>query len=499
MKSRDLVGSLLLMLSGVHAWAAAEPVLIENVTVVSPELAQPSGPRNVLIREGRIEAVSEKPIAAPAAVRRVNGAGRYLTPGIFDAHVHVSDAVGLPFDGNDPALKELATQFFAQQPRSYLYFGVTQVLDLANQPSQVALFAAQPKHPDTFRCGAAPIVDGYPLVWIPKETRHAGLSTYIFEPANAREHPLPSGAVAAEHTPEAVVERIAATDARCVKMFIEDGFGDQNDWPTPSVETLRRVRAAAHKHGLLLMVHANAIDMQRMAIEADVDVIVHGIWNWNELNDEQGMPAAVAEHLRRIRAKDIGYQATLRVLPGVSDLLRPDLLDDPVYPKVVPPALLAWYRTEPAQWFKNTVYGPKVDAAAVVAGERAANARWETSEKGMRALRYLYELGQPLLLGSDTPSAPTYGNQPGYDTFREMQLMSQSGIPLSAILAAATINNARRLKMDKDYGTVERGKIANLLLLDANPLASVEAWARIDTVILRGELIERKTLAADSR
>ena len=117
----------------------------------------------------------------------------------------------------------------------------------------------------------------------------------------------------------------------------------------------------------------------------------------------------------------------------------------------------------------------------------------------MRALRYLYELGQPMLLGSDTPSAPTYGNQPGYDTYKEMQLMAQAGIPLSAIFAAATINNARQFGLDKDYGTIEKGKIANLLLLDANPLASVEAWTRIDKVILRGEPIDRETLAADAK
>ena len=499
MRTRNLVGTLLVLLPCAPAMSAGEALIIENVTVVSPELGQPVGPRNVLVRAGRVEAVSADPIAAPPAARRIDGAGKFLTPGIFDAHVHVSDAIGLPFDSKDPALAALAQQFFAQQPRSYLYFGVTQVLDLANQPARVALFAAQEKHPDTFRCGAAPIVDGYPLVFIPKEQRYTIAPDYIFEPANARDHPLPAGAVAAEHTPEAVVERIAATDARCVKMFIEDGFGDANDWPIPSVETLRRVRAAAHKHGLLLMTHANALDMQRIAIDADVDVIVHGVWNWNEFNPAKGVPPAIAEHLRRIRTKNIGYQATLRVLPGVSDLLRPGVLDDPVYRKVVPPALLAWYRTEPAQWFRNIVYGPKVDAAAVIAGERAANERWETSERGLRALRYLYELGQPLLLGSDTPSAPTYGNQPGYDTFREMQLMAQAGIPLSAILSAATINNAHRLGMEKDYGTIERGKIANLLLLEANPLADVDAWARIDKVILRGESIDRETLAADHR
>jgi imidazolonepropionase-like amidohydrolase len=53
--------------------------------------------------------------------------------------------------------------------------------------------------------------------------------------------------------------------------------------------------------------------------------------------------------------------------------------------------------------------------------------------------------------------------------------------------------------MEKDYGTIERGKIANLLLLEANPLADVNAWARIDRVILHGEPIDRETLAADHK
>jgi imidazolonepropionase-like amidohydrolase len=116
----------------------------------------------------------------------------------------------------------------------------------------------------------------------------------------------------------------------------------------------------------------------------------------------------------------------------------------------------------------------------------------------MRALRHLYELGQPMLLGSDTPSAPTYANQPGYDTYKEMQMMARAGIPLSAIFAAGTINNARQLGLDRDYGTVEKGKIANLLLLSANPLADLAAWTKIDTVILRGEPIARESLAADA-
>lgn len=496
MKATRLLAALLL----VHcaASAAADALLIENVTLVSPEQPQPLGNRHVLIRDGRIALVSDKAIPLPAGSRRIDGTGKFLTPGLTDAHVHVSDAIGLPFGSEDPAFAEMERDFFAQQPRSYLYFGVTQVLDTANRPDRVELFAAQKQHPDIFRCGAAPIVDGYPLVFVDKEIRHKIFTDYIFEPANAREHPLPDGADPAEHTPEAVVARIAASGALCVKITIEDGFGEVSDWPIMSAETLRRIRAATRKHDVLLAVHANALDVQRMAVDGDVDVILHGVWSWNELNGQEGMPDAVAAHLKNVHAKKIGYQATLRVLPGVTELLDPALLDDPVLVKVVPPRLLAWYRTDAGQWFRKQIFGPEA-GPAMLEGQRKANETWATSEQGMRALRYLYELGQPLLLGSDTPSAPTYGNQPGYDTYKEMRLMAQAGIPLSEIFRAGTINNARRLRLDKDYGTIERGKIANLVLLDANPLASIEAWTRIDKIILRGEPIDRQALAADAR
>lgn len=480
------------------AQPAGEPLIIENVTLLSPELPQPLGNRHVLVRDGRIAEVSDKPIAAPANARRLDGAGRYLTPGLTDAHVHVSDAIGIPAGSEDPALAPLQKDFFAQQPRSYLYFGVTQVLDTANHAAKVKEFASYPQHPDIFRCGAAPIVDGYPLVFVDPAIRHQVFSDYIFEPANAAKNPMPAGADPAEHTPEAVVARIAASGAICVKTTLEDGFGDQDDWPLMSDETLRRVRAATKKHGLFLAIHANALDMQRRAVAADVDLLLHGIWQWNDLNDARGIPDAVDAHLRNVRDRKIGYQATLRVLPGVMDMLDPELLDDPVFAKVVPPRLLAWYRTDAGQWFRNEIFGPHTNNAELVAAEVAKNVEWATMERGRRALRHLYELGHPMLLGSDTPSAPTYGNQPGYDTFKEMRLMAESGIPLSAIFAAGTINNARQLGLDKDYGTIEKGKIANLLLLDANPLADLEAWNTIRHVILHGEPIARETLAADA-
>jgi imidazolonepropionase-like amidohydrolase len=470
----------------------AADLLIENVTLISPESSAPQPARHVLIRDGRIAQVSARPIQVPDSTARLDGRGKFLTPGLMDSHVHVGDAPGVPPGSEEPAIVALREAFVRQQPRSYLYFGVTQALDLLSLPQGIEAFKAQPQHPDLFHCGAAVVVDGYPANLLDEHMRKAMLPMIVFEPANAAAHPLPAGEDPAQHTPEAVVARIAAGGARCVKVFIENGFGSRSDWPMMSRETLQKMRDETRKRGLKLVAHANAIDMQRIAVELGVDVIAHGLWNWNEYDAEIGMPAPIAEHLRMLHAKKIGFQPTLRVLPGMADLFRADTLEDPTYAKVVPPALLQWYSSEPGQWYKRSL---RQDSGGAP-DSRLMQTLIQVNEHGMRVVRQLQEIGHPLLLGSDTPSSPTYGNQPGYDTYREIRLMALSGVPLDAILRAGTINNARQFGLDKDYGTIERGKIANLLLLEENPLQSVAAWSRIDRVILHGEAIERASLAA---
>lgn len=470
---------------------ASADVLIENVAIISPEVSRASGPRNVLIRGERIVSISDKPIEA-ANAQRVNGRGKFLSPGIMDSHVHTSDAVGLPFVSDDPEIRALHSEYFRQQPRSYLYFGVTQVLDTNSSPELNRSFLDQPQHPDLFWCGGAPVLDGYPTAFIPPSVRYTIMPNWIYEPANAKEHPLPAGAKAEDHTPEAVVERIAASRANCIKVFIEDGFGESSMWPVPSEETLRRLHAAARAKGLLVLAHANALTWQRRALAGDVDVLAHGLWHWEQSNSAEGVPEPIAAHLRSISERKIGYQPTLRVIYGEADLFRSDTLKDPTYAKVVPSKLLAWYASDAGQWYKRELksqMGDMPDAKIMQMELQVAN-------RNLRAAKYLHDLGHPLLLGSDTPSGPIYGNQPGYDTYREMRAMAQAGVPLDAIFRAATINNARQFGLERDYGTVQPNKIANLLLLSLNPFETVRAWDSIDKVILRGNVIERATLIA---
>jgi len=103
--------------------------------------------------------------------------------------------------------------------------------------------------------------------------------------------------------------------------------------------------------------------------------------------------------------------------------------------------------------------------------------------------------GGRILFGSDTPSGLAYTNPPGYNGYLELREMEAAGVSPKQILAAATIENARFFHLDDRYGAVQPGKVANVLILRSDPLASTAAFDTIETVILTGRVIPRATLA----
>lgn len=465
----------------------SQSLLIENATLISPEQDQPKRSAYVRIQDGRITQVSFSPLTAQAGEQRLDGTGKFLIPGLMDSHVHLSLMPGLLPNGEPLALQK---QFEIQQPRSYLYFGVTQLLDPAQSTEQLKVFKSQPLHPDIYHCGATPILGGYPTMFTGPELASKMFSYMIIQADTGI--PVPEGLDPAEHTPEAVVAKMASEGANCVKVFIEDGFGERSDWPNISAELLSRVKLAAKQHDLPVLAHANAIDMQKIAVDAGLDVMAHGMWNWNQYRQAQQMPEAIRQVLNRVLKSGMTYQATFNVMDGLTATMLSDALSDPNYANVVPLDIMSWYQTEPAQWFKQEL----LSDFGGLPTERIRRIQQNTIDNGERVIQYLYEKGHPMVLASDTPSSPTYAAQPGLSTFNELQHMHKVGISLKDILAAATINNARAFGLEQDYGTIEPGKMANLLLLNSDPLQSIEAYDSLDKVILRGEVIDRQSLAA---
>jgi len=204
------------------AAAAAQDLWIDNVVIVSAERASPLHGANVYIHDGRIDKIACHHGKVEQRIAQViDGTGFYLVPGLIDSHVHLSEIPGMRPD-QEQAHPDIAKATREQIPRSYLHFGFTTLVDLNSTPQAMAAFIAHGPHPDTYVCGAASLIDGYPTTFVPKPLRY-DMPYFLVEPDN--EASLPPGVDAAAHTPEAVVKRMKADGAICVKTHFERGFG----------------------------------------------------------------------------------------------------------------------------------------------------------------------------------------------------------------------------------------------------------------------------------
>jgi imidazolonepropionase-like amidohydrolase len=474
------------------AEAGGGEIWIRDVTLISPERAAAVPHAHVLVRAGRIAWVGTAPPAGLSPqVKTVDGTARYLVPGLIDGHVHLAEVPGVSWDqaARMPAVVE---SYFRQLPRSYLYFGFTAVVDLAVvDRARVEQLRSAAIGPAVFDCGGPlALANGYPMGYLPSPERFARFPNFLYDPRQADS--IPAAYPAADHTPEAAVARVAAGGGICVKSAYESGFGaQQGTLPTPTEALMREVVAASHRRHLPLLLHANSLTAHRFATAVHVDAVAHGLWNW-EVHAEHGLPDEIRRVLDDERAAGIATMATLRVIGGLADLFSPEFLDEPHLAQVLPRELVDWYRTEDGRWFARELAR---DFEGVPA-ERIHQILARGGDAGAAAIAYFVSSGGELLFGSDTPSGPTYANPPGYNGYLELLALEKAGISPRQILAAATLANAKFFGLAADYGTIEPGKRASLLVLRADPLASVSAFDAIEAVILGDRVIARADLAA---
>ena len=467
--------------------------VIQNVTIISPERSAPLAHAVVVVRNGRIAEVGTD-LVAGAHAKQFDGGGGFLIPGLIDSHVHVGNMGPLNEDEIEKH-PDLLDVYRAQLPRSFLAFGFTTLVDLNLREETLDWFNATRIHPNLCHCGrGVHVVGGYGAQHPPKDAASATAANIVYEPDQAKD--WPSNLDPKDYMPARAVDRVANAGAICLKVFVEPGFGGAAHWPVPQPATLAALRAEASRRGLLLVVHANALESWRAALDAHVDVIAHGLWHWPGKLADPSPPREAREVIKEAANAHVGVQPTLQAVYGDLSIFDKSLLDDSRLKESLPSVLIAYLKGDEGKTAQATVATEYKQAIAKFFGSDSIDALKIMSIAAQRAnatLRIMVAENLKLLFGTDTPSNEGIGNPPGLNGRLELGRWVEAGVPLQKILRAATLDNAVAFRLS-DRGTIEPGKRADLLLLRENPLKSIAAYDSIDSIFLGGQLLPRTSL-----
>jgi len=233
-------------------------------------------------------------------------------------------------------------------------------------------------------------------------------------------------------------------------------------------ETLGAVIDEAHQRGLRTAIHIFYLKDAMLAVEKGIDIIAHSV------RDQDVDAGLIAEMKRR----NVAYVPTLtRDLSVFVYETTPAFFAEPFFQR----GMYA-YRTE-VDLLSKPDYQEKARSSPQVQALKPA------LKQGTRNVKLLFDAGIPIAMGTDTGSANDPGRWQGYFEHVEMEMMVEAGMTPMQVLVASTGGAAKVVQLDQELGSIEPGKWADLLVLNANPLANIRNTRQIHSVWIAGRKV----------
>jgi len=450
-----------------------DKLLLTGATVIDVERGEALTDRSVLVQNGRILQVAPRERARPSgADRTLDLQGAHVLPGIINAHCHMSLPGGMGFG---PGMLLSYRRQLERNAEECVKHGVTTVRDMLAVADLLddlrgKIGRGEVLGPRIHWCCAMDVHHGYTDRMVPFKKKRYWRA--VETPAEGR----------------TAVREAADQGADFVKLFQQprELMMPGNPLPVMDRETLRAIQETAERLGKYVAVHHTTLDGLINGLDAGVRSLEH-------MSTDRTVPEALVDRLVRgghtiVPTASVAF-ALANPKPGDPNWGKglcprieqerprymPDLIREFCEPELVQ-STLKYYRelSDPAS-YRTWHLLPWPDPATMnaAATEGAVN----TDE--------LFRAGVPFGCGNDGGVPLIF---PGA-LYVEMRLLEEQGMPPADILRMATLNNARLLRVERDLGTVEYGKLADLVVFRDNPLETVRNAQHPELVFLQGRLV----------
>ncbi len=410
---------------------------IVHAALFDAESAQVVPNRTVVISGNRITAVgADGQVEIPKGAETVDAAGKTLLPGLWDMHVHVSPGDGL----------------------LHMACGVTSVRDLANDTD--SLLATRRRFDEGSEIGPRVVMAGF----IDGRGPYQG-PTKVFADT--------------EDEARAAVENYARLGYVQIKVY-----------SSLKPELLPRIVEMAHAHGMRVSGHVPSGMNAEQFVSAGVDEIQH--MNFIFLNfmpqvKDTRTPARfteVAAHGAELDLKSAQVRAFLDLLKERKIVVDPTLsIFEGMFedrPGKMATGYAAVAANMPAQVRRGFLYGG-------LEVPNGMDQRYQDSfQRMLDMVKTFYDSGIPFVAGTDSLA--------GFSLHRELELYAQAGVPAGKVLQLATLGAARVVKKDSELGSIAPGKLADMILVEGNPVQHISDIRRVRTVIKDGTVYQAADL-----
>jgi imidazolonepropionase-like amidohydrolase len=419
--------------------------VLQDVRLIDGTGHAPVDHASVVIRRGKItQVINGRSAAKPEGAQVLHLSGKTVIPSLINGHGHL----GL-VEGTSVSPSNYTGLNIMRQLVQYEDYGVTTIMSLGmNKDLIYRLRSEQEKGNEP----GATILTAGRGIGVPNGMPPVKVgSDQLYRPA----------------TPEqarAAVREMATRSPDLIKIWVDDSMGKL---PKMNPAVYSAVIDEAHRLNLRVAAHVFYLDDAKHLLQAGIDILAHSVRD-QELD---------ADTLSLLKSKQVYYIPTLQLEESFYIYAdHPDWMNAP--------------------FFKNALSGPldkELDSSSYknkIGKDPATQAHRKAMQVAMANLKKVHDATAPIGFGTDSGANPY--RIPGWAEHRELQLLVQAGLTPMEAIHCATQANAKMLHLDEKTGTIQAGRQADLLVLNADPSKNIANTEKIAMIFHNGRQVNRE-------